>query len=81
VGRPKAADGNQDGFLIFGPINTRSRRREKICARFSDDYWLVKDRDGEFPHDFHRVFAEAGWLGVCMRKIMAGQGSASPKPR
>ena len=31
---------------------------EKICARFGDDYWLAKDRDGGFPHDFHRAFAD-----------------------
>ena len=31
---------------------------EKICARFGDDYWLKRDHDGEFPHDFHRA---GGW--------------------
>src|SRR6476660_8783063 len=39
---------------------------EKICARFGDEYWLAKDRDGGFPDDFHRAFADDGWLGVCM---------------
>jgi len=47
---------------------------EKICARFGDDYWLAKDRDGEFPHDFHRAFAEAGWLGVAMPQDYGGAG-------
>jgi len=47
---------------------------EKICARFGDDYWLAKDRDGDFPHDFHRAFAEAGWLGVCMPQEYGGAG-------
>ena len=36
----------------------------RICERFPDAYWLAKDRDGGFPHDFHRAFADAGWLGV-----------------
>src|SRR5215467_5854284 len=47
---------------------------EKICARFGDDYWLARDNDGGFPHDFHRAFAEAGWLGVCMPQAYGGAG-------
>ena len=47
---------------------------EKICARFSDNYWLVKDRDGGFPHDFHHAFAEQGWLGIAMPQSYGGAG-------
>jgi acyl-CoA dehydrogenase len=47
---------------------------EKICARFGDDYWLAKDGDGGFPEDFHRAFAEAGWLGVCIPQEYGGAG-------
>ena len=47
---------------------------EKICARFGDDYWLAKDRDGGFPDDFHRAFADAGWLGVCIPQAYGGAG-------
>ena len=47
---------------------------EKICARFGDDYWLAKDRDGGFPDDFHRAFADAGWLGVCIPQEYGGAG-------
>jgi acyl-CoA dehydrogenase len=46
----------------------------KICARFGDDYWLAKDRDGGFPDDFHRAFADAGWLGVCIPPDYGGSG-------
>ena len=46
----------------------------KICARFGDDYWLAKDREGGFPDDFHRAFAEAGWLGVAMPQEHGGAG-------
>jgi acyl-CoA dehydrogenase len=46
----------------------------KICARFGDDYWLVRDRDGGFPDDFHRAFAEAGWLGIAMPQDHGGAG-------
>src|SRR4026208_1604527 len=34
----------------------------KICAGFGEDYWLERDRDGEFPHAFHRAVAGGGWL-------------------
>jgi acyl-CoA dehydrogenase len=47
---------------------------EKICVRFGDDYWLAKDRDGGFPDDFHRAFADAGWLGVCIPQEYGGAG-------
>src|SRR5919198_3626249 len=47
---------------------------EKICARFDADYWLAKDKDGGFPHDFHRTFAEAGWLGICIPEDFGGAG-------
>jgi acyl-CoA dehydrogenase len=47
---------------------------EKICACFPDEYWLGKDRDGGFPEDFHRAFAEAGWFGVCMPQEFGGAG-------
>src|SRR3984957_17750042 len=38
----------------------------RLCAPFEDAYWLGKDRDGGFPEDFHRAFAAAGWLGICI---------------
>src|SRR5260370_40624529 len=38
----------------------------KICARFDEDYCLKRDRDGGFPHDFHRELAEGDWLGTAM---------------
>jgi acyl-CoA dehydrogenase len=47
---------------------------EKICARFGDDYWLTRDRDGQFPHDFHRALAADGWLGVCIPQAYGGSG-------
>ena len=47
---------------------------EKICARFPADYWRAKDRDGGFPHDFHRAFASEGWLGICIPQEYGGAG-------
>ena len=47
---------------------------DKICARFGDDYWLARDRDGKFPDDFYRALAAAGWLGVCIPQAYGGSG-------
>jgi acyl-CoA dehydrogenase len=47
---------------------------EKICANFGDDYWLRKDREGGFPHDFHRAIADAGFLGIAMPSEVGGAG-------
>ena len=44
------------------------------CAQFSDDYWLEHDRSGEFPADFHKSMAEAGWLGIAMPETVGGAG-------
>jgi acyl-CoA dehydrogenase len=46
----------------------------RLCGRFGDDYWLQKDREGGFPHDFHKAFAEAGWLGIAMPEDFGGAG-------
>jgi acyl-CoA dehydrogenase len=46
----------------------------KLCARFPDEYWLARDRDGGFPDDFHRALAEAGWLGIAMPPEHGGAG-------
>src|SRR5437016_4249136 len=46
----------------------------KICARFGDDYWLARDTDGAFPHEFHKALAEAGWLGIAMPEAYGGAG-------
>ena len=46
----------------------------KICSQFTDDYWLERDREGVFPHEFHKTMAEAGWLGVAMPESVGGAG-------
>ncbi|SOE94492.1 Acyl-CoA dehydrogenase [Burkholderia sp. D7] len=47
---------------------------EKLCERYDDDYWLERDREGGFPHDFHRTLADAGWLGIAMSQDYGGSG-------
>jgi len=46
----------------------------KVCARFGDDYWAARDREGHFPHEFHRAIAEGGWLGIAMPEAYGGSG-------
>ena len=46
----------------------------RLCAQFGDAYWLERDRDGTFPHEFHRAMAEGGWLGVAMPEAYGGAG-------
>jgi acyl-CoA dehydrogenase len=46
----------------------------RLCQRFGDDYWLKKDSEGGFPHEFHQAMAEGGWLGVAMPEEYGGSG-------
>jgi acyl-CoA dehydrogenase len=45
-----------------------------VVSRFDDEYWLQRDEDGEFPKDFHRAMADAGWLGITMPEDYGGAG-------
>ena len=46
----------------------------KHCSQFSEDYWLEHDRIGEWPVEFHKAMAEAGWLGIAMPEAVGGAG-------
>ena len=46
----------------------------RICAGFGDEYWLMRDREGGFPHEFHSAFARDRWLGVAMPQEFGGAG-------
>ena len=46
----------------------------RLCTRFDDAYWLKRDTEGGFPHEFHRAMAEGGWLGVAMPEEYGGSG-------
>lgn len=45
-----------------------------LAANFSDAYWRDHDRDHEFPWEFYRAFAEAGWLGIAIPRELGGAG-------
>jgi acyl-CoA dehydrogenase len=46
----------------------------RLCAQFGDDYWLARDRDGEFPEDFCRAIADHGYMGIAMPTEYGGSG-------
>ncbi|NMF96437.1 acyl-CoA/acyl-ACP dehydrogenase [Aromatoleum toluolicum] len=45
-----------------------------VVKDFTDDYWLQRDEDGVFPHEFHTAMADAGWLGITMPQEYGGAG-------
>jgi len=45
-----------------------------VVSKFGDDYWLQRDEDGEFPHQFHKAMADGGWLGITMPEEYGGAG-------
>jgi hypothetical protein len=45
-----------------------------VAAKFDDDYWLERDRDGGFPHAFYDAVAGGGWLGIAMPEAYGGAG-------
>jgi acyl-CoA dehydrogenase len=44
----------------------------RLCAEFTDDYWLDHDTSGVFPHEFYSAMAEGGWLGITMPESCGG---------
>ena len=45
-----------------------------VVRSFDVAYWLARDDDGKFPHEFHRAMADAGWLGITMPTEYGGAG-------
>lgn len=46
----------------------------KHCGQFPPEYWLERDRDGVFPHEFFQSLLHAGWLGIAMPAEFGGSG-------
>ena len=47
---------------------------EQLCAGFDDAYWRAHDASGDFPEEFYRAIADAGWLGIAMPEAFGGAG-------
>lgn len=45
-----------------------------LCKDFPDDYWLERDRDGEYPWAFQKAMAAGGWLGIALPEEYGGSG-------
>jgi len=45
-----------------------------LARSFSLDYWLEKDRKHEYPWEFVKAFARAGWLGAIVPEEYGGSG-------
>ncbi|MFZ1909821.1 MAG: acyl-CoA dehydrogenase family protein [Burkholderiales bacterium] len=63
--------------MDFGSSPEQDAIREaidKICARFPDEYWLKKDKEGGFPSELHQALAKDGWLGIAMPEEYGGSG-------
>ena len=43
-------------------------------ARFDDQYWLQRDKDGKFPEEFCRAIADGGWVGTAVPEAYGGSG-------
>jgi len=46
----------------------------KLMHPFDDAYWLSCEEKSNFPHDFRRTIADAGWLGIAMPAAYGGAG-------
>lgn len=46
-----------------------------ICADYPDEYWRRCESEHEFPWDFYRAFADAGWVGVAIPTEFGGGGA------
>src|SRR3989441_5961725 len=63
--------------MDFGFTPEQERIREaiaKLCERFDADYWLSRDKSGEFPREFQQACARDGWLGIAMPEAYGGAG-------
>jgi acyl-CoA dehydrogenase len=45
-----------------------------LCERFPDEYWRGHDARHEFPHEFYKAIAEAGYLGIAIPEEYGGSG-------
>jgi acyl-CoA dehydrogenase len=61
-------------FSLSDDQVTIRRAVAELAASFDEDYWLQKDSEHEFPSEFYKAFADAGWLGICVPEEYGGSG-------
>jgi acyl-CoA dehydrogenase len=47
---------------------------EKICAKFSNEYWQEHDQTETYPMELHATLAKDGWLGIALPDRLGGAG-------
>ena len=52
----------------------RSSLRQ-VLSKYPDGYWMQHDLDHEFPWDFYKAMADAGWIGICIPEQYGGGGA------
>ena len=61
-------------FELSDDQQTIRKAVAELAASFEEEYWLHKDAEHEFPWEFYKAFADAGWLGVCVPEAYGGSG-------
>jgi acyl-CoA dehydrogenase len=61
-------------FDLSDDQETIRRAVAELAASFDEEYWLEKDSKHEFPWEFYKAFADAGWLGICVPEEYGGSG-------
>ena len=76
-GVPTIAASGTEAAMDFMLTEEQRQIREsiaRISEEFGDDYWYHKDLNHEFPHEFSRAFAAAGWFGAIFPEDVGGAG-------
>ena len=63
--------------LGFGLTDVQRAMRNEglaLSRQFDLEYWLQKDRSGDYPWEFVESFAERGWLGAIIPERYGGAG-------
>src|SRR2546427_6778682 len=45
-----------------------------LARSFPADYWLEKDKSGDYPWEFVKAFGAGGWLGIVIPEEYGGSG-------
>src|SRR5699024_9606340 len=67
----------QEAAMDFTRDETHESIRAAVramCAKFDDEYWMRCDETHEFPWEFYKAVAEAGWLGLSIPEAYGGGG-------
>ncbi|MBY8856949.1 acyl-CoA/acyl-ACP dehydrogenase [Nocardia sp. CA2R105] len=57
-----------------GDLELVRQNTRELARKFGYDYWREKDKKGEYPWEFVKAFAAAGWLGVMIPEEYGGLG-------